>query len=181
MKTTTMGAAAPASVLLALLAGAGAAAQDRPRDPHPLVPNGCDAVTFRNYVFDKGGMDRALMSGVGCRLAGADLRGERLRGAYLPGADLRRARCAGADLRDAILWGASMRWADCAGADFRGASLRRVDCAGADFGGADFRGASLKTGCLGTGADLRGAKYDDGTAFPRSFDPEARGMVRVED
>jgi hypothetical protein len=63
----------------------------------------------------------------------------------------------------------------CSGADLREADLHRTDLSEADLQGANLSGANLSE------ADLREARYDSDTKFPEGFDPEAAGMVLVED
>ena len=59
--------------------------------------------------------------------------------------------------------------------DLREADLHRTDLSEADLQGANLSGANLSE------ADLREARYDSDTKFPEGFDPEAAGMVLVED
>jgi len=106
----------------------------------------------------------------GAQLAGADLRGARLRNASLAGADLRGAHLGGADLayislagaklwsaqlNQAALMGANLRNADVGSADLSGANLTYAVLKGADLTGANLAGADL------TNADLQGAKIED--------------------
>lgn len=108
-----------------------------------------------------------LMEGV--QLAGADLRGARLRNANLSGADVRGAQLGGADLaytslagaklgtahlNQAAMLGANLRNADVSRADLSGANLAYAVLKGADLSGANLRGADL------TNADLQGAKIE---------------------
>ena len=71
----------------------------------------------------------------------------------MPGADFGRAKLLGADLRGARLAGADFDFADLVGADLRGA----------ETGGATFFSAF----------------YNSRTRFPRGFDPDGHGMVRL--
>ncbi len=60
----------------------------------------------------------------------------------------------------------ALRRADLSGMDLHGVDLRGADLTAADMRGADLRGANL-TACRLTKATLRGALYDDATAFPK--------------
>ena len=132
------------------------------------------------------------------RLHGADLYHANLGRANLEEADLQRADLAhanlrGADLNHADLNNASLRDADLQGADLQGAFLVRADLYEADLQGADLQGADLERAHLRDarlqhanlrGANLQGAwleeaRYNDNTLFPEGFNPQQRGMVRV--
>ena len=122
-------------------------------------------------------------------LSGANLSGADLSGANLSGADLYRANLSGADLYRANLYRADLSGADLSGADLSGAdlyraNLYRADLSGADLYRADLSGADLYRANLSgadlyranlSGADLSGAKYDQLTLWPSSFDPKAAG------
>jgi hypothetical protein len=105
----------------------------------------------------------------GAQLAGADLRGARLRNANLAGADLRGAQLGGADLAytslaGAKLWSAHLNQAAMMGANLRNADVSRADLTNANLTyavlkGADLSGANLAGADL-TNADLQGAKID---------------------
>ncbi len=117
----------------------------------------------------------------GASLHGADLTGADLSRAELNSADLSRAilqtanmaeaSLHGADLQEAMLKGAVLRGADMRRANVRGADLSWADLAEADLRGADMMGARLVETLL------RGARYNDGTAFPSAFDPSVARMV----
>ena len=128
----------------------------------------------------------------GANLQGADLRGARLAGAVLDGRthvdarwrlvrDLLTQGYRGQNLRHADLSGAHLDGADLAGASLQGAnlsgaSLNGVSLQGADLQNADLAGASLADRWLGwhtdlTGANLRGARSNEGTRWPASFNP----------
>jgi len=93
-------------------------------------------------------------------LSDADLMGASLHGATLRGADLTRSRLDGVDLQQA---------------DLRDANLQDAHLRGADLRGADLRGADLRAHL--NGADLHGARYDDTTRWPASFQPARHGAV----
>lgn len=126
-------------------------------------------------------------------LRGADLWGARLDGADMTGCDLREA-----NLKDAHLWGTNLAGANLEGQNlsilwglsdtsFRGANLRNlkgglhVTVSKCDFRKADLRGAHLAgpgSGYVAT-CDFRGALYDDQTRWPKGFDVDGAGAVRV--
>ena len=120
----------------------------------------------------------------GASLQGADLTGADLTGAQLNSADLSRAILQTANLTGASLHGADLQGAMLKGAILQGADMRRADARGADLSWAnlaeaDLRGANLS----GVELDetlLRGARYDDGTVFPRTFDPATARMLGGE-
>ncbi|MCA9705639.1 MAG: pentapeptide repeat-containing protein, partial [Myxococcales bacterium] len=126
-------------------------------------------------------------TGVPLRLAGQDLRGERLgtdlQGADLSGADLRGLRLIGADLHDADLsrarlGGAVLNQANLQGADLRGADLSGVRLLGADLRGARLQGASLRQAAL-VGATLD----DDALAECDTFGmagPDSAGSAQLD-
>ncbi|MEM9461712.1 MAG: pentapeptide repeat-containing protein [Myxococcota bacterium] len=104
-------------------------------------------------------------TGMPLRLAGQDLRGERLgtdlSGADLSGADLRGLRLIDADLRDADLSRAQLSGAVLNGANLGGANLTGADLHGVRLLGADLRGAVLDGASLRQAA-LVGATLDEG-------------------
>lgn len=121
----------------------------------------------------------AALSGAsltGADLTGADLTAASLNSADLSGADLYTANLTGASLHRANLRDAKARGAILRDADLRRADLRGGDFSWADFAGADLRGAQL-AGAVLTEARLRGARYNDDTTFPTSFDPAAERMM----
>ena len=95
-----------------------------------------------------------------------------LRGANLD-AGLEEADLRGANLRGANLQVAYLRGANLLGANLLDAYLRFASLEGADLRGANLRGANLEW------AGLRGAVYNDDTLFPEGFNPQQRGMLRV--
>ncbi|MEZ2190449.1 pentapeptide repeat-containing protein [Corynebacterium sp. CCM 9204] len=142
----------------------------------------------------------------GANLRGANLRGANLRGAKLEGANLKGVKLEGANLRGANLRGANLMDARLEGANLGGARLERANLvearlAGADLvaarlEGADLWGARLEGAMLafkggdGTVTDpcsfdentrWRGAFYSSSTVFPEGFDPQALGMILVDD
>lgn len=114
----------------------------------------------------------------GADLSGADLRGATLRDAHFEGTNLSGANLEGQDL--SVLWGLS-------NTNFKGANLRglkgglHVTVTKCDFRRADLRGAHL----AGPGfdyvktCDFRGARYDDRTRWPKGFDVDGAGAVKV--
>ena len=113
----------------------------------------------------------------GADLTGADLAGAQLNSANLVGATLCGANLTGAGLHGAALRGANVRGAILHDADLRRADLRDADFSWADFAEADLRGTQLDGASLGE-ARLRGARYDERTAFPSGFDPASARMMR---
>jgi uncharacterized protein YjbI with pentapeptide repeats len=109
----------------------------------------------------------------GANLAYADLSGARLSNADLGGARLSNANLSGADLSDANLSNAHLGNADLSNADLSGADLCGTNLAYADLSGADLAYADLD------GGELGGAKANEKTAWPESFDPAAAG-VQIE-
>ncbi|HAZ62156.1 MAG TPA: low-complexity protein [Armatimonadetes bacterium] len=92
------------------------------------------------------------------------LRGANLTAATFIDADLRYADLSGVALCESDLMGAKLQGARLAGADLRGVQLYSAKLDGADFTGA-----------------IYGPFGDTVTRFPRSFDPEAHGLVLVRD
>jgi uncharacterized protein YjbI with pentapeptide repeats len=113
----------------------------------------------------------------GAELGGATLNGAELGGADLHAANLRgvqafQTRLARADLSEVDFHGANLRGADLRQADLRDAELEQADLRGADLRGADMRwrvSASLPL--------LHGARYDETTRWPASFQPARHGAV----
>ena len=117
-----------------------------------------------------------------------NLKGANLEGANLRLANLYKANLYKANLQGANLKGAFLKWADLKGARLQGANLKRAFLKWADLKGADLKGVDLQEAWLQRanlkganlqGADLQGAGYNDATRFPQGFNPEERGMVRV--
>lgn len=110
-------------------------------------------------------------------LTGADFRGSRF-GAFVQAAILRNANFENLDMMKANLYAA-----DLSGANLRG-TKNWGGIQSANFSNADFRGANLLTawtsgGSNLAGANFKGAKYDGDTVFPRGFNPESAGMVKI--
>lgn len=124
----------------------------------------------------------------GAKLRGAELRGADLRGAELQGADLRGAKLQEVDLLVARLQEVDLRGADLCGANLCKANLCKADLRGADLEevcldkaieyGED--GPVMPTGPYGDhdGIDLKDAKYNSRTKFPKGFDPDKHGMCK---
>ena len=107
----------------------------------------------------------------GARLSNTSLRHTNLARAVMRGVDLRDSDLQDADLREAWMDRAQMTGANLSGtylqdATFNEAVLEHADLTGADLRGAIFHDARLE------GADLKGAKWDDTTAWPDGFDPK---------
>jgi hypothetical protein len=115
----------------------------------------------------------------GAKLYDAELTCANLRGAILRGADLRHANLGWAG--DGLLRASRSRFegANLAGANLIGADLRHANLFLTNLSGADLRGANL-LGTHPSGAQLRGARYDAQTRWPKGFDPQRHGAVRVE-
>jgi uncharacterized protein YjbI with pentapeptide repeats len=129
------------------------------------------------------------------RMEGA--RFDRVKGSWracdAAGADLHAANLAGLDLDDVKAVGANFSqvdavklWCfecDLSAADFTGAKLQRASITSCALRGSKFRDADVSGADLGgqdlDGVDLAGAKYDAKTRFPKGFDPDAAGMVRL--
>jgi uncharacterized protein YjbI with pentapeptide repeats len=98
-----------------------------------------------------------------------------LREAALPSANLRAKSLNGADLQRAILIDADLRDASIFDADLRGAMLDGADLQAAQLSDSDLREASLR------GANLTGAFATTGTRWPDGFDPNAAGVIILDD
>jgi uncharacterized protein YjbI with pentapeptide repeats len=120
---------------------------------------------FREATLTRSRLARSMLREA--NLAGADLQDSCLYGADLSGADLQLARLVQADLRLSNLHDADLRSADLRQADLRNADLRQADLRGTDLR------AQLE------GVKLTGARYDDTTRWPASFEPARRGAVTV--
>ena len=142
--------------------------------PHKFYVNG----DF--YGFNLQGIDLYGVNLKGANLWMANLRGAYLNGANLEGANLRGAILEGAYLRGAILLRADLRWAYLLRANLRWANLQGADLRWADLEGADLRGA-YPMGLILKGLILKGAEYNEYTAFTSNFDPVERGMIFVEE
>ena len=145
-------------------------------------------------------LEKANISGSlsGARLYGANLKQADLRGVDLRVADLERAILIGAHLQethlpddypDDYLEGANLEKANLKGANFKGANLEGARLSGANLTTSDLLEPSLvlpysmgtNLDALLDGADLKGARYDESTLFPRGFDLEERGLRKKVD
>jgi hypothetical protein len=134
---------------------------------------GGDSVVVR---LGRANLSGAVLGGAvlgGADLAHADLSGALLRLTHLSGAKLSGADLSGADLSGAHLSNAHLGNADLSNADLSGADLCGTNLAYADLSGADLAYADLD------GGELGGAKANEKTAWPESFDPAAAG-VQIE-
>jgi uncharacterized protein YjbI with pentapeptide repeats len=102
-----------------------------------------------------------------------DLRGRNLTKSDFSGARLKQARLANANLSWALLDFADMTDTDLRGANLTGASLVETTLWNADLRGADL--SSCRNIIM---ANLRRARYDDSTRWPRALDPMTLGAVR---
>lgn len=103
-------------------------------------------------------------------LRDADLRWAQLIGTHLEGAHMQYARLDQADLSNTHIEGADLK-----NASLFDSILDQASFINAHLQGTDLRGIRL------TNADLTGAKYNQETHWPKSFDPEAAGCILVED
>lgn len=113
-------------------------------------------------------------------LAGADLRGADLRCADLTCANLERAKLQGADLRGARLIGANLENADLSHVCLSTALLHGASLRGADLRGTNFVGKGAERVLWGSelrGVELKGARCNVATRWPRGFDPKGRGCL----
>jgi len=136
---------------------------------------GADLTRANLASADLEGADLSSATLIGARLERAVLRWARLAGARMRDIRLVSAVLDGADLRWADLTGADLRLASLSGADLRQANLRRSDLICADLRNADLRSADLRARL--DGVKLTGARYDDATRWPASFQPERHGAV----
>ena len=132
-----------------------------------------DAVMKKANLRDAN-LSRAKMGGAD--LTGADLRGANLELAGIQNANLSQANLEGLDLKKLSLYGCNLR----------GANLKNAkgftDIRKADLRDADLRGAYLLgiESSYSADVNLRGAKYDKLTRFPKGFDIEGSGAKLVE-
>ncbi|MEZ2122653.1 pentapeptide repeat-containing protein [Corynebacterium sp. CCM 9203] len=138
-------------------------------------------------------MDADLIRAVMVRscLQGTNLRTARLNRANLTWANLEGADLMGANLEETSLRGACLRSTDLVEANLEGADLVWGSLEGADLVGARLNGAklvavandgSLVSSCSFDSKTLwAGATYSPSTVFPEGFDPEAEGMILVND
>lgn len=113
---------------------------------------------------------------------------------YFRGVDFSNANLSMCQMRDALLSGAIMRSANLTGADLHSADLSWADLIGANLSNAnledcDMRQANLRnaylinTNLMGVrfdGADFTGVIYNNMTAWPNNFDPQAAGAIHDE-
>jgi hypothetical protein len=121
----------------------------------------------------------------GAQLQAATLFRAQLKGAYLADAQLQEANLVEAQLQEAMLARANLERSSLFGANLEGAYLD-----GAELGGANLERAQLRKAIL-TGANLHSAKLDGAqlhgaqasraTTWPYGFDPQAQGVLLVED
>lgn len=137
------------------------------------------AANLTDAVMTKANLKEANLSRAslgGADLTGADLRFANLELAGIQNANLTQANLEGLDLKGVSLYGCKLR-----GANLRNAK-GLTDIRKADLRDADLRGAYL----LGVSAyytadvNLRGAKYDKRTRWPKGFDVEGSGVKLVE-
>jgi uncharacterized protein YjbI with pentapeptide repeats len=125
-----------------------------------------------------------------------DLRNADFRGKYVEVLDLSDADLRGADFSNANLYWTYLFRANSEGSIFRNSRLSGVVLDGANLRGTDFTGAYISydnilhssslieadlTGALMDGANLNGSKYNKLTIFPLGFDPQANGMILVDE
>lgn len=83
-----------------------------------------------------------------------------------------------------VIKDAKLKGADLQNADLRGADLREADLRGADLRGAVLTMEYRQKVTMGEfnlqQANLNRAKYDSRTKFPGGFDPDVRGMHKVD-
>lgn len=161
-----------------------------------LVKAELDCANFECADLKEANLERAHLIRANFRranLSGAILEGtnpieSNFVGAILSEATLSHANVVGANFVGAILTGANLSGANLGGVHFVTANLDGADLSGAHLDGADFREANVSgadlsgailEGDIYGGATLERAKYNDQTKFPKGFDPEAHGMVKV--
>lgn len=123
----------------------------------------CTSCIFTGAVLRNAKLRRANLDALSLpkgALADADLTGVSLYAAQLPGADLGRVNLTDANLEQANLSGANLK-----GAIFVRTQLLKANLSDTDLRGADLTSANL------LGADMRDARYDCTTKFPRGFAP----------
>jgi hypothetical protein len=110
---------------------------------------------------------------------GADLHTAVLIYARLPRANLYGANLQGANLRGAHLYQANLTSSRLMRADLSGADLRRANLWLANLSGADLRRANASTACFNY-ARLAGSRYNAQTRWPKGFNPQRYGAVKVQ-
>ncbi len=161
-------------------------------------------VDLRGTTFVEANLEKVLLSGadisgadltraklVRVDLTGVSARGATLIKAKLTGAILRDADFTGADLTGARMYATDLTGTDMLGADLTEACLEKAILKGTDLTGATLVHAVLRSAVLAgtilygadlTNADLTEARLrwsfaDEGTIWPRGFDPEAAGVI----
>ena len=132
------------------------------------------AVNLTDAVLQKANLRDANLSRArlgGADLTGADLRNANLELAGMQGANLSQANLEGLDLKGVSLFQCNLRGANLKNA--KGFSdIRRADLRDADLRGAYLLGISA---FYSENVNLRGAKYDKNTRWPKGFDIEGSG------
>ena len=150
------------------------------------ILNGADFTDadLRNAKFSNASLKNAKFTDA---ILMATLRGALFEKADMTGADMSGTKTSNYSFYDTNLSKSKWKKAALGGStrcDFREADLR--DCKfkassfwSCDFRGADLRGANLIGATFEKGREnqWKGAIYDEDTAFPRGFDPEAEGMI----
>ena len=160
-------------------------------DEGTKIIENCNKDNYRNFIFDSEKTTSLIKrTGAGCQLQDNLLENINLENADLRDANLQNAKLQNVKFKDADLTNADFRRADLQGADFRDADLENTNFQNADLQGADLRDTDLED------AKLLSAKYNRSTTkFPtynialwgffgyleEDFDPEAEGMIPVED
>ena len=129
---------------------------------------------FENMLIRGARMVNLELEGISFRgsdLTGSDFTGSDLYGSTLDETNMSCCKMQGVDLRNSYIDGVCFR-----GADLGNARLSRNELGGGlMLCAADFTDANLD------GADFSGAIYDAATVFPEGFDPDQRGMIKLED
>lgn len=128
----------------------------------------------------------ARMVREGSSLEGTDLRHARLRGSdlrdrSLADADLSRGDLRGATLTRADLSNAVLDFADLADCDLRDALLVGASLVETSLWKADLRGADLSGVRNIVMANLKRARYDSSTTWPRGVDPDELGAEEIRE
>ncbi len=129
---------------------------------------------FENMIIRDAWMVNLELEGIS--FAGTDLSGSNLTGSDLYGSTLMETNMSHCNMQ-----GVDFRYSYIDDASFRDADLRNARFSRDELGGgltihsADFIGANLD------GADFSDAIYDAATIFPEGFDPNQRGMIKLED
>ena len=98
-----------------------------------------------------------------------------LRGCELTGADFSRASLRRANLSDSALMSARFDFADMSGANLSNSDLSGASLVETNLWNADLRGANLRAAGAMSMANIRGAIFDQRTAWPEGFDPVLAG------